>query len=76
MSTKGPEPLLSEDDSRYVMFPVQYADVWDMYKKQIDCFWRAEEVDLSKDMAHWKTLTDDERFFIKHILAFLQQVTV
>ena len=70
MSTKGPEPLLSEDDSRYVMFPVQYADVWDMYKKQIDCFWRAEEVDLSKDMAHWKTLTDDERFFIKHILAF------
>ena len=70
MSTKGPEPLLSEDDSRYVMFPVQYADVWDMYKKQIECFWRAEEVDLSKDMAHWKTLTDDERFFIKHILAF------
>ena len=54
MSTKGPESLLSEDDSRYVMFPVQYADVLDMYKKQIDCFWRAEEVDLSKDMAHWK----------------------
>ena len=41
-----------------------------MYKKQIDCFWRAEEVDLSKDMAHWKTLSDDERYFIKHILAF------
>ena len=70
MTTKGPEPLLCEDDSRYVMFPVQYKDVWDMYKKQIDCFWRAEEVDLSKDMAHWKTLSDDERYFIKHILAF------
>tara|TARA_A100001011_G_scaffold328686_1_gene353544 strand:+ start:7618 stop:8538 length:921 start_codon:yes stop_codon:yes gene_type:complete len=52
------------------MFPVQYKDVWDMYKKQIDCFWRVEEVDLSKDLTHWKTLNDDERYFIKHILAF------
>ena len=41
-----------------------------MYKKQIDCFWRVEEVDLSKDLTHWKTLNDDERYFIKHILAF------
>jgi len=69
-TTKNPEPLLCEDDSRYVMFPVQYKDVWDMYKKQIDCFWRVEEVDLSKDLTHWKTLNDDERYFIKHILAF------
>ena len=59
MTTKNPEPLLCEDDSRYVMFPVQYKDVWDMYKKQIDCFWRVEEVDLSKDLTHWKSLNDD-----------------
>jgi len=70
MARSTQEPLLCEDDSRYVMFPVQYKDVWQMYKKQIDCFWRAEEVDLSKDLTHWKKLSDDERYFIKHILAF------
>ena len=52
------------------MFPLKYDDVWSMYKKQVDCFWRAEEVDLSKDMTHWQKLNDDERYFIKHILAF------
>jgi len=52
------------------MFPLQHLDVWGMYKKQVDCFWRAEEVDLSKDMVHWNKLTTDEKFFIKHILAF------
>jgi ribonucleoside-diphosphate reductase subunit M2 len=52
------------------MFPLKYDDVWSMYKKQVDCFWRAEEVDLSKDMIHWQKLNDDERYFIKHILAF------
>lgn len=41
-----------------------------MYKKQVDCFWRAEEVDLSKDMASWETLSDDEKFFIKMVIAF------
>jgi ribonucleoside-diphosphate reductase subunit M2 len=41
-----------------------------MYKKQMDCFWRAEEIDLSKDIKHWPTLTDNEQYFIKHILAF------
>ena len=64
------EPLLCEDKSRFVMFPIQYQDVWDMYKKQIDCFWRTEEVDLSKDLIHWQKLNDDEKYFIKHILAF------
>ena len=64
------EPLLCEDKSRFVMFPIQYQDVWDMYKKQVDCFWRTEEVDLSKDLLHWNNLNDDEKFFIKHILAF------
>lgn len=64
------EPLLREDKSRFVMFPIHYQDVWDMYKKQVDCFWRTEEVDLSKDLIHWQNLTDDEKYFIKHILAF------
>lgn len=64
------EPLLCVEDSRFVMFPVIYKDVWEMYKKQVDCFWRTEEVDLSKDLSHWQKLNDDERYFIKHILAF------
>ena len=70
MSRTVTEPLLTEDDSRFVMFPVQYDDIWAMYKKQVDCFWRAEEVDLSKDLTSWKTLNEDEKFFIKHIIAF------
>jgi len=71
MATKIIEPLLLEDDNRFVMFPIQHGDVWDMYKKQVDCFWRVEEVDLSKDMTHWENkLNDDERHFISMILAF------
>jgi ribonucleoside-diphosphate reductase subunit M2 len=64
------EPLLADSADRYVMFPIQDNAVWDMYKKQVDCFWRAEEVDLSKDMAHWRSLTGDEQQFIKSIIAF------
>jgi len=69
--TKGIiEPLLKEDDSRFVMFPIQHNDIWNMYKKQIDCFWRAEEVDLSKDLTDWKKISKDEKHFISMILAF------
>jgi len=64
------EPLLTEDPDRYVMFPIQDHDIWSMYKRQVDCFWRAEEIDFSKDMASWKTLTKDEKYFIKMIIAF------
>jgi ribonucleoside-diphosphate reductase subunit M2 len=64
------EPLLTSSDSRYVMFPIQAASIWKMYKKQVECFWRAEEVDLSKDLASWATLTPDEQYFIKMIIAF------
>jgi ribonucleoside-diphosphate reductase subunit M2 len=70
MSRTNNEPLLSEDDNRYVMFPIKDNDIWGMYKKQIDSFWRAEEIDLSKDMTHWNNLKDDERYFIKMVLAF------
>ena len=64
------EPLLEEDKNRYVMFPIKDNSVWDMYKRQVDCFWRAEEIDLSQDRASWETLTLDEKHFIKMILAF------
>ena len=70
MTTQTTEPLLTEDESRYVMFPIQDQNIWSMYKKQVDSFWRAEEVDLSKDLAHWKGLTEEERYFIKMIIAF------
>lgn len=70
MSKINNEPLLTEDESRYVMFPLQDQDIWKMYKKQVECFWRVEEVDLSKDMNHWKTLNEDEKYFISMILAF------
>lgn len=67
---KKTEKLLTPDENRYVMFPIQYNDVWDMYKRQMECFWRAEEVDLSKDLNDWKQLTSDEQNFIKMVLAF------
>ena len=70
MSKNNVEPLLTPDDNRFVMFPIKYNDVWEMYKKQVDCFWRAEEIDLTKDVSHWESLNDDERFFISMILAF------
>ena len=64
------EPLLTPDVKRFVAFPIQYNDIWAMYKKQVDCFWRAEEIDLSKDLDDWKKLTADEKHFISMILAF------
>ena len=70
MSKNQQAPLLTENPNRYVMFPIQDIDIWNSYKKQMDCFWRAEEIDFSKDMAHWEKLNDNERMFIKMILAF------
>jgi ribonucleoside-diphosphate reductase subunit M2 len=52
------------------MFPISHQDIWKMYKKQVDCFWRAEEIDLSKDLTHWDGLNQDEKMFISMILAF------
>ena len=70
MTRTQTEPLLTPDDNRFVMFPIKYDDVWEMYKKQIDCFWRAEEIDLSKDLRDWEALNADEKHFISMILAF------
>jgi ribonucleoside-diphosphate reductase subunit M2 len=64
------EPLLRENPHRFVLFPIQHHRVWEMYKKAEASFWTAEEVDLSQDASHWSSLTDDERHFIKHVLAF------
>jgi ribonucleoside-diphosphate reductase subunit M2 len=64
------EPLLTPDDNRYVMFPIKYNDVWDMYKRAIDSFWIVNEVNLAQDLNDWNSLTDDERNFIKMVLAF------
>ena len=62
------EPLLTPDDSRFVMFPIKDDSIWQMYKKQVDCFWRAEEIDLSRDI--WSDLTTGEQQFVSMILAF------
>jgi ribonucleoside-diphosphate reductase subunit M2 len=70
MSKNQSEPLLAPDDNRFVMFPIKYQDIWEMYKKQVDCFWRAEEIDLTKDASHWDSLNPDEKYFISMILAF------
>jgi ribonucleotide reductase beta subunit family protein with ferritin-like domain len=70
MSKSLNEPLLTENPNRYVMFPLQDQEIWQHYKKMEDCFWRTEEIDLSKDLTHWNKLNDNEKHFIKMILAF------
>lgn len=67
---KETEPILKENPSRFVLFPIQYQEVWQMYKKAEASFWTVEEVDLSKDQGHWENLKADEKHFISHILAF------
>jgi len=69
-AAKQTELILTPDDNRFVMFPIQFDDIWKMYQTQVDCFWKPEEVDLSKDYADWLTLSDDERSFVSTILAF------
>ncbi|KAI9671384.1 MAG: Ribonucleotide-diphosphate reductase (RNR), small subunit [Alyxoria varia] len=65
------EPLLQENPNRFVLFPIRYHEIWHMYKKAEASFWTAEEIDLSKDLHDWNhRLTNDERFFISHVLAF------
>ncbi|KAH7127692.1 ribonucleotide reductase [Dactylonectria macrodidyma] len=65
------EPLLQENPQRFVLFPIKYHEIWQMYKKAEASFWTAEEIDLSKDLHDWNNrLTADEQFFVSHILAF------
>ena len=64
------EPLLESNPDRFCMFPIQHQDIWEFYKKAESSFWTAEEVDLSADLQHWQSLTQDEQHFIKYVLAF------
>ena len=65
------EPILVENPNRFVVFPIQHHDLWEFYKKAEASFWTAEEIDLAADLVDWRTkLNDDERHFIKHVLAF------
>ena len=64
------EILLKENKDRFVLFPIKYDKIWEMYKKAENSFWTAEEVDLSADLKDWEHLNDGERHFITHVLAF------
>jgi ribonucleoside-diphosphate reductase beta chain len=65
------EPILKENKDRFVIFPIKHQDIWEWYKKQEACIWTAEEIDLHTDLNDWNNkLSDDEKYFIKHILAF------
>ena len=65
------EPILRTNPDRFVLFPIEHQDIWEFYNTQKSAMWTAEELDLSKDIDHWENkLTDNERFFIKNVLAF------
>ncbi|MCB9225008.1 MAG: ribonucleoside-diphosphate reductase small subunit [Crocinitomicaceae bacterium] len=65
------EPILAKNNDRFVLFPIQHDDIWQFYKKAEASFWTAEEIDLAQDLVDWnEKLNDDERHFIKHVLAF------
>jgi ribonucleoside-diphosphate reductase beta chain len=64
------EPLLKENKNRFVLLPIHYPDIWQMYKKAEASFWTAEEIDLSQDLKDWENMNKDEQHFIKHVLAF------
>ncbi len=65
------EPILQDNPNRFVLFPIQHDDIWNFYKKSEASFWTAEEIDLHQDLSDWENkLSDDEKHFIKHVLAF------
>ena len=71
MASQVIEPILQENNNRFVLFPIQHDDIWSFYKKAEASFWTAEEIDLSPDIIDWENkLNDDERHFVKHVLAF------
>jgi len=70
-NTAVTEPILEDNPNRFVLFPIEHNDIWNFYKKSEASFWTAEEIDLAADIVDWNDkLNDDERYFIKHILAF------
>ncbi len=67
---KEVEPLLISNPNRFVIFPIQHDDIWQFYKKAEASFWTAEEIDLQQDLSDWENLNENERYFIKNVLAF------
>ena len=71
LSSEFIEPMLQENLDRFVLFPIVHSDIWEMYKQHAASFWTAEEIDLAEDLSDWEEeLNDDERHFLKHVLAF------
>ena len=68
--TTNQEPILKENPNRFVLFPIKHDDIWAYYKKSEASFWTAEEIDLSQDLTDWEKLNDNEKHFVKHVLAF------
>ena len=64
------EPILIENPNRFVLFPIQYNDLWEFYQQHQAAFWTAEELDLTGDIRDWESLTDNEQYFVKNILSF------
>jgi ribonucleoside-diphosphate reductase subunit M2 len=64
------EPILDEKNSRFTCFPIEYPSIWNLYKKQQSAFWKAEEIDFSQDKDDFEKLNENEKHFIKMILAF------
>ncbi len=70
MNSRIEEPILKENKNRFVLFPIEHDDIWKFYKRAEASFWTAEEIDLSQDLKDWENLSDGERHFITHVLAF------
>lgn len=70
LSERNDEVLLRENPSRFVLFPIKYNAIWEMYKKHQAAFWQASEIDLAHDQKDWESLNKDEQFFIKMVLGF------
>lgn len=64
------EPLLNPNNQKFTAFPINYQGIWDLYKSQLACFWKAEEIDFSEDYEDYMTLSNDEKYFVEMILAF------
>jgi len=64
------EKILVENPNRFVIFPIQYNDIWEYYKTHQAAFWTAEEIDLTNDIRDWENLSDNEKYFVKNVLSF------
>lgn len=70
MNNQEEEPLLTEETGRLTIFPIRWPQLWDMYQRAVSAIWTPEEIDFARDLDDWNSLSDNERYFIRHILAF------